>query len=108
MIFKQESPKMNDLSLAQKQQQLRQLLPDLQKRYGVAQMWLFGSYVRQEQTDASDLDILVAFDEAPTLFQFVYLKDELSEALAMPVDLVMESGLKPHVRQRIIPELLAV
>ncbi len=99
---------MNDLFLEQKQQQLRQLLPDLRERYGVVQMWLFGSYVRQEQTDASDLDILVAFDEAPTLFQFVYLKDELSEALAMPVDLVMESGLKPHIRQRITPELIAV
>ncbi len=99
---------MNNPTLEQKREQLRQALPYLQEQYGIAQMWLFGSYVRDEQTTASDLDVLVTFHQPPTLFQFVYLKDELSELLAIPVDLVMESGLKPHVRQRITAKLVAV
>lgn len=99
---------MSNQTLEQKREQLRQALPQLQEQYGIDQMWLFGSYVRDEQTTASDLDVLVTFHEPPTVFQFVYIKDELSELLAIPVDLVMESGLKPHVRQRIMPELVAV
>lgn len=99
---------MSNPILEQKREQLQQRLPDLRQRYGVNELWLFGSYVRNEQTTTSDLDVLVTFHEPPTLFQFVYLKDELSELLAVPVDLVMESGLKPHVRQRIMHELIAV
>jgi uncharacterized protein len=94
--------------LEAKRTQLQQQLPYLRQRYGVDHLWLFGSYVRQEQTASSDLDILVTFQRTPTLFEFVYLKDELSDLLGLPIDLVMESGLKPHVRQRILPELVAV
>jgi Nucleotidyltransferase domain len=44
------------------QQQLRQLLPELQQTYGITRLGIFGSYIRGEQTETSDLDLLVEFD----------------------------------------------
>lgn len=47
---------------------LRERLPDLRRRFGVATLSLFGSYVRGEQRPQSDLDVLVEFAETPGLF----------------------------------------
>ncbi len=58
-------------------------------------MWLFGSYVRGEETAESDLDVLVSFDNNHlTLFQYVELQLELSEALGLTVDLGGTQGTK--------------
>lgn len=94
--------------LLQKKRLLREALPDLRRRYGVGDLWLFGSHVRGEDDEESDLDVLVAFNEPPTLFQFVRLTDELSALLDMPVDLVMKSALKPRIGERILAEIVPI
>lgn len=71
-------------------------------------MGIFGSYVRGEQDSESDLDILVEFDEAPGLFEYIRLEDYLSEILGIKVDLVMKSALKPAIGKRILEEVIAV
>lgn len=73
---------------------LRTLLPDLQERYGVASLALFGSYVRGDQRPESDLDVLVTFTDPPGLLRFIELEQELSERLGLSVDLVEKSALK--------------
>lgn len=83
-------------------------MPELRRQYGVRHLWLFGSHVRNEQTEVSDLDILVEFTTPPTLFQFVRLKDELSGLLGIPVDLVMKSALKPRIGEHILSESVPV
>ncbi len=88
---------------------LQQHLPDLRQRYGVRNLWLFGSYVRAEQTENSDLDILVSFDNPRlSLIQFIQLELELSKLLGMKVDLVEREGLKPAIGQYVIEESVAV
>lgn len=87
---------------------LRREMPDLRERYGVRSLALFGSVVRGEATEASDLDILVEYERAPTLFEFVRLQAHLSDLLAAPVDLVMRSALKPAIGQAILAELAPV
>jgi len=87
---------------------LRQSLPELAEQYHVHSLDVFGSFVRNEQTEASDLDVLVTFDEAPGLFEFIELEDRLSEALGIKVDLVMKSALKPRLEQRILHEAIPV
>ncbi len=52
---------------------LRQQLPSLAQRYRVASLGLFGSYVRRENRPDSDLDVLVAFSETPSLFRLIEL-----------------------------------
>jgi hypothetical protein len=87
---------------------LRRLLPGLSRKYHVKSLALFGSYVRQEQTEDSDLDILVEFDEPPSLFEFIRLETLLAESLGVKVDLVMKAALKPAIGSRILQELVPV
>ena len=89
-------------------QVLREYLPELRERYGVRSLGIFGSYVRSEQGKRSDLDILVEFDRAPTLFEFVRLERYLGDQLGVKVDLVMKSALKPNIGRHILEEAVPV
>jgi len=84
------------------------MLPQLEDRYNVKYIGLFGSYVRGEQTTESDLDILVEFSKTPTLFQFINLENYLSDTLGIKVDLVMKDSLKPNIGKHILNEVRAV
>ncbi|PYQ54693.1 MAG: DNA polymerase III subunit beta, partial [Acidobacteria bacterium] len=72
---------------------LHELLPELAEKYHVRSLEVFGSYVRDEQTPESDLDVLVTFDEAPGLLGYISLENHLSDLLGVKVDLVMKSAL---------------
>jgi predicted nucleotidyltransferase len=74
--------------------QLQAELPTLRERYAVDRIGICGSYVRGEQTDDSDLDLLVTFTETPDLFEFVGLKLYLEEVFDLSVDLGTPGGLK--------------
>ena len=80
--------------------------PTLTAKYKVKEIGIFGSYVRGEQQPQSDLDVLVDFEEYPSLLEFVGIEDELSERLGVKVNLVMKSGLKPRIGQRILREVV--
>ena len=87
---------------------LRAHLPDLSLRYQIASLGVFGSYIRGEQRPDSDLDLLVEFQEPPSLFQFIRLENELSDVLGIDVDLVMKSALKPAIGRSILHEVKAI
>jgi len=87
---------------------LRNHLPEIRKRYGVRSLGIFGSFVRGEQQTRSDLDVLVEFDRAPTLFGFIDLGDYLTDLLGVKVDLVMKSALKPTIGSFILAEVVPV
>ena len=87
---------------------LRGHLPELRCRYAVASLGVFGSYVRGEQRPRSDLDILVEFERAPTLFQLVDLQDELRALAGVKVDLVLKRTLKPAIGSHILSEVIYV
>ena len=93
---------------AQIKKELLRQKPSLVEKYKVKQLGLFGSYVRGEQKPQSDLDILIDFEEYPSLLEFVSLEDELSEMLGLKVDLVMKSNLKPRIGQQILREVVYV
>ena len=83
---------------------LKQELPKIETKYHVSTLEIFGSYVRNEQKSNSDIDILVTFTKAPSLFKFIELEDYLSEVLGIKVDLVMKNALKPNIGKRILSE----
>ncbi len=87
---------------------LRAELPSLSERYGVASLGLFGSMARGDAHPGSDVDILVRFDHVPGLLRFIELENYLTDLLAARVDLVMVDALKPHIRRRIMAEVVAV
>ena len=89
-------------------QALRELLPDLRKRYGVSTLGVFGSYARGTNREDSDLDLLVTFEEAPGLIGFLSLQNHLADLLGVRVDLVMTSALRPRIGERILAEVVPV
>jgi hypothetical protein len=95
-------------SLKDIQTNLQQIKPFLQQTYKITQMGIFGSYVRDEQTALSDLDILVEFQPEYRfgLVTFCELEDFLSTTLDLKVDLVMKAGLKSHIGDRILQEVI--
>jgi len=88
--------------------QLKTMLPMLREKYNVRTLEVFGSYVRGEERENSDLDLLVTFDEVPSLFQYVALENYLSDELKVKVDLVMKDSLKPAIAKRILEEARAI
>ncbi len=93
-------------TLEEIKKRLRNQKSALAARYKVKEIGIFGSYVRGTQQPQSDVDILIDFDEYPSLLEFVSLEDELSERLGIKVDLVMKSGLKPRIGQCILHEVV--
>jgi uncharacterized protein len=85
---------------------LRSRLPELRERYGVASLGVFGSYVCGEQRRRSDVDVLVEFERAPTLFQLVDMQNQLSGLVGAKVDLVLKRTLKPAIGKRIFAEVV--
>ncbi len=79
------------------------ILPIL-KKYGVKRAGIFGSFVRGEETQESDIDILVEIDRRMSLLEFVGLKIELEEALGRKVDLGEYEVIKPAIREQILSE----
>ncbi len=101
-------PLTRNSELARIKRVLQKQMPELRERYSVKSLGVFGSYVRGEQKQRSDLDILVEFEQAPTLLEFVHLKRHLSELVGIPVDLVLKKTLKPHIGQQILAEVVPV
>ena len=87
---------------------LQQRKPELQVKYHIAELGIFGSYVRGEQTADSDLDILIERPEGLSLFQLLELGDRLSDELGIRVDVVTKQGLKPKVKKRVLAEVVYV
>jgi predicted nucleotidyltransferase len=102
-------PKRPGLTLTRALDELRACLPELRQRYGVVSLGVFGSYVRSEQRQGSDLDVLVEFDDRPlTLLQFIALENELSDRLGVKVDLVEKSCLKPGIGRHVLKEVVTL
>ena len=74
------------------------------RKYKVKSIALFGSYVRNEQKEDSDIDFLVDFQEGATLFDIVELQDSLSELLGKKVSVVSRRGLNKYIGPYILKE----
>ena len=79
---------------------------ELESRFGVASLSLFGSVARDEAAAESDVDILVTFVQTPGIFGFLELKEYLENLLQCSVDLVTRNALKKQFREQILQEAL--
>jgi len=84
---------------------LREELPVLRDRFRVRRIGIFGSYVREEQTELSDVDLLVEFS-GPVGWEFIDLKDHLETRLGLKVDLVTVPALRPEFRDSVLAEVI--
>lgn len=81
---------------------------DLRARYGVREIGIFGSYVRGEAKEESDVDILVDFENPLSLLRIVALENELQDLLGMKVDLVPKKSVRKELEKEILNEVVLV
>ena len=88
--------------------ELRRRLPELRARYGVQRLFLFGSRARGDARAESDLDLLIEFEQIPTLFDLVRLEQELTEDLGVRVQVTTPKAIKPSLKPGVTRDLVEV
>ena len=85
---------------------LTQKKPQLRK-YGITEIGIFGSYIKNSATHKSDIDILIDIQRPSTigLLELLEIENQLSEELNTKVDLVIKSDLKPAIGSHILREV---
>ena len=87
---------------------LKNLKGEVAREYFVKTIGVFGSVARSEETEQSDLDLLVEFSKPVGFVTFMRLENFLSERLGERVDLVTADSLKPMIRQDVLAEVVYV
>lgn len=87
---------------------LKHSKPDLQTRFGVKHLALFGSTARDEATSDSDIDILVTFDSPANSKRFFGVLFYLEDLIGRPVDLVTDKALHPEIRPHVEREMVNI
>jgi predicted nucleotidyltransferase len=80
----------------------------MRQQFGVKSLALFGSVARDEATETSDVDLLVAFARPVGLFGLYALQDYLVQLLGCAVDVGTLDSLKPRIRARVLAESIDV
>ncbi len=82
--------------------------PYLAETYGVKEIGVFGSYVRNEQRPDSDVDILIELERPSkiSLIGLVELEGYLSDLLGVKVDVALKKNLRKRIGQRILAEVV--
>jgi hypothetical protein len=87
---------------------LREHKAEVVRNYGVRKIGIFGSYVRGEQRERSDIDILVDYNGIPDLFEFINLERYLQRLLRKKVDLVRKPAIRRELKGRILKEVIYI
>ena len=95
-------------SLAHVKKSILTIKPYLVSKYAISQLYIFGSYARQEQTDISDVDILVDFTHTPDLLTFLEMEEYISNELQIDVDLVPKRKLKEQIKEQVLDEAIEI
>lgn len=77
-------------------------------KYDPQKVGIFGSYARGEETESSDIDILVNFNKKVTLFDLGEIKVDLTKQLNREVDVVTERALNPKLKPFIYSDLIII
>lgn len=85
---------------------LKTIKPELEDKYGVSELGLFGSFARGDHNELSDIDILVDFNGRVDAYIFIQLAHELEDLFRHKIDLVSRGGIKskylPFVEKSLI------
>lgn len=82
----------------------REEILGLAEKHGAHNVRVFGSVVRGEAAQGSDIDFLIDLEAGRSLLEHAALLLELEDLLGCKVDVVTERGLRPRVRERVLSE----
>lgn len=85
---------------------LEELKEEVKKKYKVREIGVFGSIIRGEQKETSDIDLLVDFEDGADLFDFVGLSMFLEEKLNWKVDVVPKEDLRKELKESVMKEVV--
>ena len=88
--------------------EIKEKIEPILKDAGITKSGIFGSYVRGEANENSDVDILVDFPTGTTLFDVAKLRYKLEDALSKPVDIVGYKNIKPALKEYILSEQVPI
>ncbi|MEE9378313.1 MAG: nucleotidyltransferase family protein [Candidatus Lokiarchaeia archaeon] len=89
-------------------EKLKEKILDKLEEHDVKRASLFGSIVREEMTDESDIDILIEFNGTKSLLDLVRLKIELEDVLKCKVDVLTYNSLHPLLKKQILAEQVEI
>ena len=76
-------------------------------KFGVTRIGIFGSFIRDEQTQPSDIDMVVEIEKSrKNIHSFLQLKRFLEKQLGRRIDLGFEHSLKPIIREKIKGQII--
>ena len=84
---------------------LRSHMPELQSKYPVSRLGVFGSYARGEATESSDIDIAVEIN-GPMGLSFIAMADEIENMLGKKTDVVPKRSIKPEYLQYVEKDIV--
>ena len=90
--------------IMEQEEEIKGIIIDTLKKFGVKKASLFGSVVRGEITMESDVDLLVEFKGRKSLLDLVRLKTRLEELLGRKVDVLTYKSINPRLKKRILNE----
>ncbi|HPC76987.1 MAG TPA: nucleotidyltransferase family protein [bacterium] len=85
---------------------LRSLQIEIEEKYNAEVIGIFGSFVRGEEKETSDIDVLVDFNESADLFDLVGLSLFLEEKQHRKVDVVPIDGIREELKETILKEVV--
>jgi uncharacterized protein len=88
--------------------EIRELKPEITELFCTKEIQLFGSNVRGEETEGSDIDLLVEFEKGADLFDLIGLANFLEENLQQKVDVISKHALREEFRDSILREAISV
>jgi uncharacterized protein len=96
------------MTMSDQIQPVREKIIDILRKNGVRRASFFGSIVRGEMTEDSDVDLLVEFEGRRSLLDLAHLKNELEDAVDRRFDLLTYKSLHPLLRERILAEQVTI
>lgn len=85
-------------------QQFQLQLTQLLQQFPIQRASLFGSFARNEETETSDIDILIQPERGFTIFDMLRMEQVLEEKLNRKIDLVEFAAIKPSIRERVLQQ----
>ena len=87
---------------------LQKILPELEDKYSVNYLGLFGSAARDSMRNFSDVDILISFDKSPSLFTLTDIERWIKRELKCKVDLIIKDAISQEFFDRIKNDLIQI
>ncbi|PKP62070.1 nucleotidyltransferase [Candidatus Atribacteria bacterium HGW-Atribacteria-1] len=87
---------------------IKELKQNLHEKYKIREIGIFGSIIREEGKDTSDIDLLVDFKEDAGLFDLIGLALFLEEKLHRRVDIVPKRALRKEIKNSVLKEVITL